>query len=110
MIITERKTSAELEEGKGSDKEKPEAKYIAFATNRPKKDIERYSERWTIETGFEWSNERVRTAAEPPMDILLSLLEWSCSTRPTCKRRADMQPTPGGVYSRITQTDMKVII
>ncbi len=42
--------------------EKPEEKYIAFATNRLDIDVKRYAERCMIETGFRMvENQRVRT-------------------------------------------------
>ena len=113
MIITERKRKSRRK-GKGSDKEKPEEKYIAFATNRPKKDIERYSERWTIETGFRMvENERVRTRSRSPTIRTFCFLYSLVLFNAWVLANAELTCNPlllGGVYSRITQTDMKVIM
>ena len=58
MHITKRKKKSKSK----SCVEKPEEKYIAFATNRSDIDVKRYSERWMIETGFRMiENQRVRT-------------------------------------------------
>ena len=60
MIITERKRCKKRR--KAEPWEKPEERYIAFAANRPEIDVDRYAERWMIETGFRMvENERVRT-------------------------------------------------
>ena len=62
MIITERKRKSKKKRKAEPCEEKPEERYIAFATNRPEIDVDRYAERWMIETGFRMvENERVRT-------------------------------------------------
>ena len=59
MIITVRKKQKRK---KKKGEPKPEERYIAFATNRPKICTDRYAERWMIETGYRMvENERVRT-------------------------------------------------
>ena len=52
MHITERKKKSRKKSKSKSCVEKPEEKYIAFATSRPDIDVKRYSERWMIKTGF----------------------------------------------------------
>ena len=62
MHITGRKKKSRKKSKNKSCVEKPEEKYIAFATNRPDIDVKCYSERWMIETGFRMvENQRVRT-------------------------------------------------
>ena len=62
MHITKRKKKSKKKSKSKSCVEKPEEKYIAFATNRSDIDLKRYSERWMIETGFRMiENQRVRT-------------------------------------------------
>ena len=82
MIITERKRKGKKGRRAGSREEEPEERYIAFATNRLGIDVDRYAERWMIETGFRMvENERVRTrsrsAAVRTLCFLYSLVLYN---------------------------------
>ena len=52
MVITKRKKSGNGNKTDAAEEEKPEKKFIGFATNRPGIRIESYSSRWGIETGY----------------------------------------------------------
>ena len=110
MHITERKKKSRSE----SCVEKPEEKYIAFATNRPDIDVKRYSERWMMETGFRIvENQRVRTRGRSVTVRTLCFLYSLVLFDSWVLANAELTNNPfvfGGVYSKITQTDMKIII
>ena len=114
MIITGRKRKSKKRRKAESGGEKPEERYIAFATNRPEIDVVRYAERWMIETGFRMvENERVRTRSRSVTVrmpcLLYSLVLFSAWVLANAEL-AGNPLAPGGVYSRFTQTDMKVIM
>ena len=94
--------------------EKPEEKYIAFATNRPDIDVKRYAERWMIEMGFRMvENQRVRTRSRSVTVRTLCFLYSLVLFNSWVLANAELTNNPsvsGGVYSKITQTDMKIII
>ena len=46
MIIAERKRKSKKKRKVESCEEEPEERYVAFATNRPGIDVDRYAERW----------------------------------------------------------------
>ena len=98
----------------GSREEEPEERYIAFATNRPGIDVDRYAERWMIETGFRMvENERVRTRSRSVTVRTLCFLYSLVLYNAWVLANAELTGNPltlGGVYSRFTQTDMKVIM
>ena len=111
MIITVRKKQKRK---KKKGEPKPEERYIAFATNRPKICTDRYAERWMIETGYRMvENERVRTRSRNvtfrTYCFFYSLLLFNAWV----VANAELTCNPsmlGGAYRRVTQTDMKVII
>ena len=94
--------------------EKPEEKYIAFATNRFDIDVKRYSERWMIETGFRMiENQRVRTRSRSVNVRTLCFMYSLVLYNSWVLANAELTNNPsvsGGVYSKVTQTDMKIII
>ena len=114
MIITERKRKSRKRRKAGSYEEEPEERYIAFATNRPGIDVDRYAERWMIETGFRMvENERVRTRSRSVTVRTLCFLYSLVLFNAWVLANAELTGNPlalGGVYSRFTQTDMKVIM
>ena len=60
MIITKRKRKK-----KTGSPEKPEEKYIAFATNMPGINVDYYARRWMIETGYRMAEkQRARTRSK----------------------------------------------
>ena len=49
---------------RNKESEKPEDKYVAFATNAPWTDMEEYGRRWGIETGYRMvENARAKTSS-----------------------------------------------
>ena len=115
MHITGRKKKSKKKKSKSeSCVEKPEEKYIAFATNRPDIDVKRYSERWMIETGFRMiENQRVRTRSRSVTVRTLCFLYSLVLFNSWVLANAELTGNPsvsGSVYSKITQTDMKIII
>ena len=115
MHITGRKKKSKKKKSKSeSCVEKPEEKYIAFATNRPNIDLKRYSERWMIETGFRMvENQRVRTRSRSVTVRTLCFLYSLVLFNSWVLANAELTGNPsvfGGVYYKITQTDMKIII
>ena len=114
MIITERKRKGKKRRKTGSCEEEPEEQYIAFATNRPGIDVGRYAERWMMETGFRVvENERVRTRSRSVTVRTLCFLYSLVLYNAWVLANAELTGNPltlGGVYSRFTQTDMKVIM
>ena len=110
MHITGRKKKSKSE----SCVEKPEEKYIAFATNRPDIDVKCYSERWMIETGFRMvENQRVRTRSRSVTVRTLCFLYSLVLFNSWVLANAELTSNPSvfdGIYSKITQTDMKIII
>ena len=114
MIITERKRRSKKKRKVESCEEKPEELYVAFATNRPGIDVDRYTERWMIETGF-WmvENARVRTRSRGVTVRTLCFLYSLVLFNAWVLANAELTSNPltlGGVYSRVAQTDMKVIM
>ena len=110
MHITDRKKKSKSE----SCVEKPEEKYIAFATNRSDIDVKRYSERSMIETGFRMiENQRVRTRSRSvtvrTLCFLYSLVLFNSWILANAELTSNLSVF-GGAYSKITQTDMKIII
>ena len=93
MHITDRKKKSRKKSKSESCVEKPEEKYIAFATNRPDIDLKCYSERWMIETGFRMvENQRVRTRSRSVSpDAVFSVFSCLIQLLGSCKRRADRQ-------------------
>ena len=118
MHITKRKKKSRKKSRKKSKSEscveKPEEKYIAFATNRSDIDLKRYSERWMIETGFRMiENQRVRTRSRSVTVRTLCFLYSLILFNSWVLANAELTNNPsvsGGVYSKITQADMKIII
>ena len=120
MHITGRKKKSKKKKSKKKKSksescvEKPEEKYIAFATNRPDIDVKRYSERWMIETGFRMiENQRVRTRSRSVTVRTLCFLYSLVLFNSWVLANAELTGNPsvsGSVYSKITQTDMKIII
>ena len=114
MHITGRKKKSRKKSKSESCVEKPEEKYIAFATNRPDIDLKRYSERWMIETGFRMvENQRVRTRSRSVTVRTLCFLYSLVLFNSWVLANAELTGNPsvfGGVYYKITQTDMKIII
>ena len=114
MHITGRKKKSRKKSKSESCVEKPEEKYIAFATNRPDIDLKRYSERWMIETGFRMvENQRVRTRSRSVTVRTLCFLYSLVLFNSWVLANAELTNNPsvfGGVYYKITQTDMKIII
>ena len=114
MHITGRKKRRRKKSKSESCVEKPEEKYIAFATNRPDIDVKRYSERWMIETGFRMvENQRVRTRSRSVTVRTLCFLYSLVLFNSWVLANAELTGNPsvsGGVYSKITQTDMKIVI
>ena len=110
MHITERRKKGRNE----PCVEKPEEKYITFATSRSDIDVKRYSERWMIETGFRMvENQRVRTRSRSVTVRMLCFLYSLVLFNFWVLTNAELTSNPsvsGGAYSRITQTDMKIII
>ena len=83
----------------------PEDVYIAFATNRPGIDVEKYAKRWMIETGYRMiENQRVRTrsrlAAARALCFLYSMPVYNVWVI------ANAAATGNRVYPRVTQTDL----
>ena len=114
MHITGRKKKSKKKSKSESCVEKPEEKYIAFATNRPDIDVKRYAERWMIETGFRMvENQRVRTRSRSVTVRTLCFLYSLVLFNSWVLTNAELTGNPsvsGGVYSKITQTDMKIVI
>ena len=114
MRITGRKKKSRKKSKSESCVEKPEEKYIAFATNRSDIDLKRYSERWMIETGFRMvENQRVRTRSRSVTVRTLCFLYSLVLFNSWVLANAELTNNPsvfGGVYYKITQTDMKIII
>ena len=114
MHITGRKKKSRKKSKSESCVKKPEEKYIAFATNRSDIDVKCYSERWMIETGFRMiENERVRTRSRSVTVRTLCFLYSLVLFNSWVLANAELTNNPsvfGGVYSKITQTDMKIII
>ena len=114
MHITGRKKKSRKKSKSESCVEKPEEKYIAFATNRSDIDLKRYSERWMIETGFRMvENQRVRTRSRSVTVRTLCFLYSLVLFNSWVLANAELTNNPsvfGGVYYKITQTDMKIII
>ena len=103
MIITERKRKSKRRRA-GSCEEEPEERYIAFATNRPGIDVDRYAERWMIETGFRMvENERVRTRSRSvtvrTLCFLYSLVLYNARVLANAELTGNTL-TLGGVYSQ----------
>ena len=113
MHITDRKKKSRKKSKSESCVEKPEEKYIAFATNRPDIDVKCYSERWMIETGFRMvENQRVRTRSRSVTVRTLCFLYSLVLFNSWVLANAELTNNPsvfGGVYYKITQTDMKII-
>ena len=114
MHITGRKKKSRKKSKSESCVKKPEEKYIAFATNRPDIDLKRYSERWMIETGFRMvENQRVRTRSRSVTVRTLCFRYSLVLFNSWVLANAELTNNPsvfGGVYYKITQTDMKIII
>ena len=114
MHITGRKKKSKKKSKSESCVEKPEEKYIAFATNRSDIDLKRYSERWMIETGFRMiENQRVRTRSRSVTVRTLCFLYSLVLFNSWVLANAELTNNPsvfGGAYCKITQTDMKIII
>ena len=114
MHITGRRKKSRKKSKSKSCVEKPEEKYIAFATNRSDIDLKRYSERWMIETGFRMiENQRVRTRSRSVTVRTLCFLYSLVLFNSWVLANAELTNNPsvfGGVYYKITQTDMKIII
>ena len=114
MHITGRKKKSRKKSKSKSCVEKPEEKYIAFATNRSDIDLKRYSERWMIETGFRMiENQRVRTRSRSVTVRTLCFLYSLVLFNSWVLANAELTNNPsvfGGAYCKITQTDMKIII
>ena len=117
MHITDRTKKSKKSKKKSKSEscvKKPEEKYIAFATNRSDIDVKCYSERWMIETGFRMiENERVRTRSRSVTVRTLCFLYSLVLFNSWVLANAELTNNPsvfGGVYSKITQTDMKIII
>ena len=114
MHITDRTKKSRKKSKSESCVEKPEEKYIAFATNRSDIDVKCYSERWMIETGFRMvENQRVRTRSRSVTVRTLCFLYSLVLFNSWVLANAELTGNPsvfGGVYSKITQTDMKIII
>ena len=114
MHITGRRKKSRKKSKSESCVEKPEEKYIAFATNRSDIDVKCYSERWMIETGFRMiENQRVRTRSRSVTVRTLCFLYSLVLFNSWVLANAELTNNPsvfGGVYSKITQTDMKIII
>ena len=114
MHITDRTKKSRKKSKSESCVEKPEEKYIAFATNRPDIDLKCYSERWMIETGFRMvENQRVRTRSRSVTVRTLCFLYSLVLFNSWVLANAELTNNPsvfGGVYYKITQTDMKIII
>ena len=114
MVITGRKRKSKKGRKAESCGEKPGERYVAFAANRPGIDIGRYAERWMIETGFRMvENKRVRTRSRSVTVRTLCLLYSLVLLNAWVLANAEPASSPlalGGVYSRVTQTDMKVIM
>ena len=114
MCMTGRKKKKSKKKSKSeSCVEKPEEKYIAFATNRPDIDVKCYSERWMIETGFRMiENQRVRTRSSSVTVRTLCFLYSLVLFNSWVLANAELTGNPsvfGSVYYKITQTDMKII-
>ena len=114
MHITGRKKKSRKKSRSEFCVEKPEEKYIVFATNRPDIDVKRYAKRWMIETGFRMvENQRVRTRSRSVTVRTLCFLYSLVLFNSWVLANAELTNNPsvsGGVYSKITQTDMKIII
>ena len=117
MHITDRTKKSKKSKKKSKSEscvKKPEEKYIAFATNRSDIDVKCYSERWMIETGFRMiENERVRTRSRSVTVRTLCFLYSLVLFNSWVLANAELTNNPsvfGGVYYKITQTDMKIII
>ena len=114
MHITDRTKKSKKKSKSESCVKKPEEKYIAFATNRSDIDVKCYSERWMIETGFRMiENERVRTRSRSVTVRTLCFLYSLVLFNSWVLANAELTNNPsvfGGVYYKITQTDMKIII
>ena len=114
MHITGRRKKSRKKSKSESCVEKPEEKYIAFATNRSDIDVKCYSERWMIETGFRMiENQRVRTRSRSVTVRTLCFLYSLVLFNSWVLANAELTNNPsvfGGVYYKITQTDMKIII
>ena len=116
MHITERKKKSKKKSKNKSCVEKPEEKYIAFATNRFDIDVKRYAERWMIETGFRMvENQRVRTRSRSvtvrTLCFMYSLVLFNSWVLANAEL-TNNQSVSGSrsIYPKITQTDMKIII
>ena len=99
MIITERKRKSKKRRRAGFCEEEPEERYIAFATNRPGIDVDRYAERWDDRDGLQDGGEREGKDAQQErhrQDALLSLLACAVQRLGSRKRRADRQPARAG--------------
>ena len=121
MHITDRTKKSRKSKKKSKKKsksescvKKPEEKYIAFATNRPDIDVKRYSEGWMIETSFRMvENQRVRTRSRSVTVRTLCFLYSLVLFNSWVLANAELTGNPyvsGCIYSKITQTDMKIII
>ena len=103
MIITKRRRRKSKK--KSSSTANPEDIYIAFATNRPGINVNRYAKRWMIETGYRMiENQRVRTRSKTVAARLLcflySMLVYNVWVI------ANAASTGNRVYPRVTQTDL----
>ena len=101
MIITRRRRRKSKKQAPAN----PEDVYIAFATNRPGINLEKYARRWMIETGYRMiENQRVRTrsrtAAARTLCFLYSMLVYNIWVI------ANASATGNRVYPRVTQTDL----
>ena len=101
MIITKRR----CRKSKKQTSANPEDIYIAFATNRPGINVNRYARRWMIETGYRMiENQRVRTrsrtVAARLLCFLYSMLVYNVWVI------ANAASTGNRVYPRVTQTDL----
>ena len=101
MIITKRRRRRSKKPASAN----PEDIYIAFATNRPGINVNRYARRWMIETGYRMiENQRVRTRSRTVAARLLCFLYsmlvynvWVITNAASTGNR---------VYPRVTQTDL----
>ena len=106
MIITNRKRK-----GRKSDSKKPEERYIAFATSVPGINIDLYSKRWVIETGYRMiENQRARTRSSNSTARLFCFLYSVILFNVWILANAGLTRNPGGVYAKVRQTDMKLIL
>ncbi len=108
MIITKR-----TRKRKTGKPEKPEEKYIAFATNMPGINVDYYARRWMIETGYRMAEkQRAKTRSKNEtiraLCFLYTLILYNTWVIANARLTSGLQKFDR-VYAAVTQTDVLMV-